>query len=56
MEKSNLEEALKRAKDQLENRRANYRKLHTGTAKAKGKLKEFNDAQTLTQMRKILWG
>lgn len=51
-----IEEAQRRAKEQLDTRRANYRKMHQGTAKSKNKLKEFNEAPTLTQMRRVLWG
>lgn len=55
-QKLTIEEAQARARAQLENRRQNYRKMHRGTAKSKGRLKEFEEATTLTQMRKVLWG
>lgn len=41
---------------QLATKRENYRQMHKGTAEKKGVLKEFMQAPTLTQMRKILWG
>jgi hypothetical protein len=41
---------------QLEERRRNYRAMHSGTAKSKGVYQEFISARTLTEMRKILWG
>lgn len=40
----------------LDQRRTNYKAMHTGTAKSKGVLREFLAAYTLTEMRKILWG
>lgn len=36
-------------------KRENYRQMHEGTAKAKNVYKEFMNAKTLTQMRKLLW-
>lgn len=41
---------------QINTRRNNYKEMHRGTAQNKGVLKEFLAAQTLTEMRKILWG
>lgn len=37
-------------------RRRAYKDLHKGTAEKKGKLREFMAAQTLTEMKRILWG
>lgn len=38
----------------LPQRRENYRQMHKATAEKKGVLKEFMNAKTLTEMRKIL--
>lgn len=35
---------------------ANYKAIHQETARKKGVLKEFNEATTTTQARKILFG
>ena len=34
----------------------NYKKLHKGLAEEQGKIKALNEATTLTQARKILFG
>lgn len=34
----------------------NYKAMHAGLAKSKGVSTEFQNAKTLTQARKILWG
>lgn len=41
---------------QIQTKRNNYKEMHKGTAQNKGVLKEFLAANTLTEMRKILWG
>lgn len=41
---------------QLSNKRENYRQTHKKNAEKKGVLREFMNAQTITQMRKILFG
>lgn len=41
---------------QLPERRRNYKDMHKGTAEKKGVLKQFMAAQTLTEMKRILWG
>ena len=40
----------------LDVRRTNYKAMHKGTAQNKGVLMEFLAAETLTEMRKVLWG
>lgn len=40
----------------LPERRASYKQAHKGQADKKGVLKEFMAANTITQMRKILYG
>jgi hypothetical protein len=40
----------------LESRRSGYKSMHRGTAQSKGVLSDFLAAETLTQMRVVLWG
>jgi hypothetical protein len=51
-----IREAEAKRSKMLEQSRANYKSMHTGTAKNKGVLGEFLAASTKTEMRKVLWG
>lgn len=40
----------------INQKRENYRNMHKGTAEKKGVLKEFMNAKTITEMRKLVFG